>query len=581
MTSASDLLAVATSAHRQGDAEGAERIYWKILEQNPLEPSALHLLGVLMSERGDYANALPLLSLSLRFHPHPEDSAAWVCNLGLAFERAGDVKQAFECFREAVRLDKRYSEALVRFGRRLCEAESPTAGLEAFQTAAQSDPASLLAWFHYGVTAMVARDFESAYRAFQRATQLDPRSYESWNNLGDLEAAQGKPEEAIACYRRALEADPRYIQARYNLALILQNAGRLAEAESEYGTLLIFDPHHADTLNNLGAIRLSQNRLAEAIGILEKSAAAHPTHVDSRWNLGLAHLAMGNYARGWQGYEARLLQPAFPKREFRIPRWTGEYPTDRAIHIWAEQGLGDTIQFLRYLPILTARGARVTLEVQDRLLSLLPGLARRKGDVPADTDFHCPLMSLPAYFEGIPDIWNPFATPAPPNLPLPGLRVGVCWGANPEHVKAAHRSMPFAALARLGEASGCSFVALQRGPQLAEIEQAGSGWKPLCLESEEGTVADLAAMISTLDLVISVDTMVLHLAATLGKPTWAMLPFAADWRWGVDRPDSPWYPTLKLFRQPSPGEWTPVVDEVQAALGSFVEVSSKSAAASR
>lgn len=563
---ATESLAEAAQAHHRGEWNHAERIYREILESNPVDPSALHLLGLLLSERGDHEHALPLLSLSLQLHPRPAEAAAWVCNLGLATERAGRLDLAFRSFREAARLDKAYGEALVRFGRRRCEAGDNASGAEAFRSATEFDPESVLGWFHYGVAAMIERDFDSARCAFQQATRIDPASHESWNNLGDLEAARGAPAAAIACYRRAIAASPAYIPARYNLGLILQNCERTVESEAEYHALLDLDPRHADTLNNLGAIYLSRNRVREALDTLRAGVAADPNHVDCRWNLGLAHLALGDYRRGWARYEARLEQPGFPKREFAIPRWSGEDPAGRTIHVWAEQGLGDTIQFLRYLPMLTAKGARVTFEVQDRLLPLMPKLARRRGDVPAEAEFHCPLLSLPALIEGIPPVWDPFALGTAPEFSLPGLKVGLCWGANPDHVKGRHRSMHLLELAGLGGIPGYSFVALQRGPQLAELGQSGGLWKPHCVESEGGTIADLAAVIRTLDLVISVDTMIAHLAATLGKATWVMLPFAADWRWGLEREDSPWYPTMRLFRQNAPGDWTGVVTRVRTAL---------------
>ena len=560
------LLDQAVQAHREGRTREAERGYLAVLERNPAEPSALHLLGLLLSERGDHGSAIPLLGLSIQLHPNPADSAAWVCNLGLGLERAGQFDAALCSFRQAAALDRGYAEALVRFGRRRCQEQSPAAGFEAFRLAVEADPNSVTAWFHLGVAALVKQAPETAYEAFRRAAGLDPLCFEAWNNLGDLEIARGRAEEAVHCYRRSIAVNPAYVPARYNLGIALQNHGRTAEAEREYEDLLKIDPEHADTLNNLGAIRLGQNRLGEAIQILTQALQSNPDHVDACWNLGLAHLAAGEFQQGWAGYEARLRQPGFPARGFSAPRWSGEPVAGKRIYVWAEQGLGDTLQFMRYIPLLKAMGAEVIFEVQDRLLPLLGDFAVARGGEPAGMDFHSPLLSLPRFFPGIPAVWRPGCFPALSPANRERKRIGICWGANVNHSKARHRSVPLRTLLPLAGVTGCEFVSLQGGPQRSELGEVAAEWRIETPERPDGTLADLAAVVAGLDLVISVDTMVAHLAATIGVSTWTLLPYAADWRWQLGREDSPWYPEMRLFRQQAPGGWPEVAVRVSGSL---------------
>jgi tetratricopeptide (TPR) repeat protein len=507
-----------------------------------------------------------LLGLSIQLHPNPAASAAWVCNLGLGLERAGQLGAALCSFRQAASLDRGYAEALVRFGRRRCQEEGPAAGFEAFQLAAEADPACVTAWFHLGVAALVKQSPETAYEAFRRAADLDPLCYEAWNNLGDLEIARGRMEEAVHCYRRSIAANPAYVPARYNLGIALQNDGRTEEAAREYEDLLKIDPEHADTLNNLGAVRLGQNRLDEAIQNLTRALQSNPDHVDACWNLGLARLALGDFQKGWAGYEARLRQPGFPARSFQAPRWSGEPAEGKRIFVWAEQGLGDTIQFMRYLPLLWEMGAEVVFEVQDRLAPLFGDLAVPRGGEAAGVDFHSPLLSLPRFFPGIPAVWRPGCFPSPSPANRERKRIGICWGANVNHSKARHRSVPLRTLLPLAGAAGCEFVSLQGGPQRSELEEIAGEWKIGTPERPDGSVADLAGIIAGLDLVISVDTMVAHLAATIGVSTWTLLPYAADWRWQLGREDSPWYPAMRLFRQREPGGWPEVAAQVSDAL---------------
>ncbi len=417
--------------------------------------------------------------------------------------------------------------------------------------------------------------FEQARADYTEAVRLDPSHVRARNNLSNLLTGAGRTEEAAAHLRAAIEQDPNYWEAHYNLGVALQDADRAEEALQCYTQVLRLRPDDADARNNIAGVLLSRGRLEEAIALYDEALAIQPTHPDAAWNKGLAQLTLGDFANGWRGYEARLRQKRFPARDFPMPRWNGEDLAGKRLLIWAEQGLGDALQCLRYLPLLAARGAVVTFECQDRLAPLLRHAATgaviaKRGQAGTAFDFHLPMMSLPGAFEtgleSIPppgpeirlpaellDFWNSAAGPANGRR-----RIGVCWQGNRNNYDGRRRSMPAGTMARLAHHGRARWFSLQADAH------APDGFEKL--EHHGTDLADAAAIVSALDLVITVDTMVAHLAGLLGRPVWTLVPFAADWRWMRGRCDSPWYPTMRLWRQPEPGNWDAVIDRVAAEL---------------
>jgi hypothetical protein len=371
------------------------------------------------------------------------------------------------------------------------------------------------------------------------------------NNLGNALQFQGRFEEAVACYSDALTAKPRY----------------------------------AEVFNNLGGSLRALGYLEEALTCFDRALACDPEYAEAHWNRSLTQLLCGDYAQGWQGYEWRWKRRdrLAVRLDFAEPQWRGEALEGRRILLHAEQGLGDSLQFLRYVPLVQIRGGRVILEVPStlrRIAALLPGIADLiiAGDARPHFDLHCPLMSLPLAFEtgleSIPDAMPYLSIPTEARekasafaWPASGLRVGVVWAGNPNHPKDRFRSISFSALGPLLSTQNVNFFSLQLG---RDAEFAERNANIVDLGAVIGDLADAAACVEQLDLVIAVDTSVAHLAGALGKPVWLLLPKDPDWRWLVGREDSPWYPTARLFRQAGVGNWSEVIARVAAELRNAV-----------
>jgi tetratricopeptide repeat protein len=420
---------------------------------------------------------------------------------------------------------------------------------------------------------------------------IEPNHPEACCHLGVALRDLGRPAEAEASYREALRLRPDYPEAHNNLGNVLSDLGRLAEAEASYREALRLRPDCPETHNNLGGALNDLGRPAEALACYERALAIRPDDVSAHFGRSRPLLLRGDYAEGWREFEWRWrggTAEEIKLRGFAAPQWQGEDVAGKTLLLHAEQGFGDTLQFCRYASLVGAT-ARVILEVQPslvRLCSSLAGVAQviARGDPLPAFDLHCPLMSLPLAVGTTHDT-IPARVPylaADPKLVagwrerlagLDGLRVGLVWAGSlrPEPELSAidrRRSIALAMMAPLSETSGVSFISLQKGEPAAQSANATSA---LGLALHDFTAnlqdfADTAALIETLDLVISVDTSVAHLAGALGKPIWLLNRFDTCWRWLLDRDDSPWYPQLRQFRQPNPGDWNSVMRAVRDAL---------------
>ncbi|MDR3536816.1 MAG: tetratricopeptide repeat-containing glycosyltransferase family protein [Acetobacteraceae bacterium] len=461
-----------------------------------------------------------------------------------------------------------------------------------YRDALRRHPGHTEVWSNLGLAVQAQRRFAEAEHCQQQALRLAPAYPEAHNNLGLAQYEQGRVAEAENSFRGALRLRPDYANALMNLGTALQSLNRLVEAEASYRQALTCGGDPARVLNNLGLLLQELGRPAEAEAACRAALAHRPGQADARTNLALVLLLRGAYAEGWREYEARwqVASMTTATRPFAQPRWTAGVPlAGRTILLHAEQGFGDTLQFCRYASLLAAAGARVLLEAPPalcRLLASLDGVAQviPAGETLPPFDLHCPLMSLPFGFgttlETIPNA-SPYLHADPAQAAswrqalaaLPGRRIGLVWGGSSRsgqpHAVAVdrRRSMPLAALAPLAGIAGCSFVSLQLGPPAAQPPPAG-----LVLHDPTtglGDFADTAALIEALDLVISVDTAVAHLAAALGRPVWLLNRFDTCWRWLLGRDDSRWYPTLRQFRQPTAGDWTTPVARIAQDLARF------------
>ena len=423
---------------------------------------------------------------------------------------------------------------------------------------------------------------DEAVASCRRALELNPDLTKAHYNLGNALKDQGNLDEAVACYRRALELKPDFADAHTNLGHALQDQGKLDEAVACCRRALELKPDFAEAHNNLGVVLRNQGKLDEAVACCRRALAVNPDYADAHTNLAMASLLVGDWQRGWAKYEWRLQTKNFIPRHFPQPSWKGEPLTGRTILLYAEQGLGDTIQFVRYAAVVKGQGAAVVVECQKPLAGLLegcPGVERLivpGDDLPA-FDFHAPLLSIPGILkttlETIPAN-IPYLFPRPLLLErwrerltgLDGFRIGIAWQGNPAYSGDRFRSIPLRFFTPLAEIPGVRLVSLQKA-------RAASNWLELRdlfpvteLGSRLQDFIDTAAVMKNLDLVVTADTAPAHLAGALGVPVWVALSSAVDWRWLLDRSDSPWYPTMRLFRQKEPGNWQSVFEEIKAGI---------------
>jgi len=435
---------------------------------------------------------------------------------------------------------------------------------------------------------------EEAVAFGRKALNQRPKSVETMKTLGNALARLGRVDEAIARYEKALALDPRHFGVLNNLGMVLQADWHFEQASACYQRALAANPDFAGTINNLGICELALQRPAAAIEQFRRAQALEPDYAVAHYNEAVALLLAGDYASGWPKFETRWETPATKPGRYvgSLPLWLGDKEiVGKTILLWSEQGFGDTLQFVRYAPLVAARGARVILSVQAPLASLMKTLAgavevHAQGDELPAADFYCPLMSLPLAFgttvETIPDR-VPYLAADPVKAArwrerleaLPGRRVGLVWFGSSRLAASAvnnpdrRRSLAIAELAPLAGVAGMSFVSLQLGKPVWGASSPPAGLVVHDWTAEIEDFSDTAALVAGLDLVISVDTSTAHLAGAMGKPVWLLNRFDTCWRWLLEREDSPWYPTLRQFRQPKPGDWNAVVASVAAALTSF------------
>jgi tetratricopeptide (TPR) repeat protein len=505
----------------------------------------------------------------LRAHP---DLPEVRNNLGAALLARGDVDAAERAFRAAIGLRPDFAEALGNLTALLGRADRFAEALPVARAACAAKPSNANFLEMQADALRGLGDYDSALETYRAALALEPGRYSARFGMAETFRLQ---RDGVAAERalRALVAElPEFWQSHHDLANVLRDLGRFAEAEAGYRHALALRETPVG-LKHLGAVLRDLQRLDEARAVLARAAAALPKDDDIRYNLAITELSAGRLREGFAQYDARLTK--YHVRPLPGRAWAGEAVRGRTVFVDSEQGLGDTIQFVRYIPALAAKGARVILRAPRPLLRLLdnfPGVAAlvSRGDEAPAYDFHCQLMSLPDRMRtddpvpiAIPYLFADAEAVAAWRARLahlPGRRVGLVWAGNPGFAADHLRSIPLAALAPLGAAPGVSFVSLQKdAAQLPDFPIAD-------FTAALGDMADTAALIGALDLVISVDTGVAHLAGALGKPVWLLNRFDTCWRWLTGRDDSIWYPSIRLFRQAAPGDWSGPVAAAAAAL---------------
>ncbi len=562
-------------ARRLDAAEAAAR---EAIAHHPSHAGAHQLLAIIAIQRGDHRKAVALLHRSIGLDPHAEQAHN---NLGIALAGLGRLDEAIASLVRATEINPGFAVAHFNLGSVRQRANRVEEAAESLRRAIDAKPDYFDAHLHLGNVLYQQKQFEAAIESYRNAVEVRPDSPLPHFGIGSALKALQRLDEAVASYRRALELRPDWADAYNSLGNALAAQGHDEEAIESFRRALALKPDYVDAHNDLGVALQKQNRIAGALQSYRRCELLRPDHADLHLNMALAYLVAGDFANGWREYEWRYRSKARMPRKLPQPLWTGEDLAGKTILLHYEQGFGDTLQFMRYAPLVAARGARVVLEVQPPLMRLArtlkgPAQVVAAGETLPPFDFHCHLLSLPERFATdlatIPDN-VPYLTPEAEAVARwrseigdgPALKVGLAWAGNAKHHNERDRSLGIERLAPLLELPGIRWFSLQVGDHAGDVAQRPAGTID-DLSRDLSDFAETAAAIANLDLVVAVDTAVVHLAGALGRPVWAMLAFAPDWRWLLGREDSPWYPSLRLFRQPRAGDWDSVIARVRDAL---------------
>jgi Tfp pilus assembly protein PilF len=472
-------------------------------------------------------------------------------------------------------------------GWKLLEAGKLSEAEEVYRELIRSNPSVAQAWYLLGAIAQLQGKPAESLEFYQQTLRLAPNHVEARNNLGVALQKLGRGDQAEACFRDAIRLRPDFADAHSNLGNALQNRGLLDEAIACYRHAVGLKRDYVDAHNNLGNALRAQRRSVEALQCYNEALRIRPNHPQVHLSRALLWLQMGGFEAGWAEYEWRLQCKDFAIPSFPRPMWDGSPLSGQTILIYGDHGLGDTLQFIRYAPLVRNRGGRVVVAVRKplaRVLATCPGveLVIPEGAPIPDFAVYIPAMSLPRVF-------GTTAASIPAEIPYlaadagllkqrgeeigreGGFRIGIAWQGNPAYSKDRQRSFALTQFEPLARLEGVRLYSLQKDFGANQVAEAAGRFATVDLGSRFTDFMDTAAALRNLDLVIAADTSIVHLAGALGVPVWVALPFDSDWRWLLDRDDSPWYPTMRLFRQSRPGDWGDVFRRIAEALAVTLE----------
>ncbi len=566
MATIPEALAVAQKYHQAGHLREAEHIYRQIVQAEPNHAEAWHSLGAVCLAQGKLDEAAACNQRVRQSLGSPSSFQADLCNdRGISFAQQGRLDEAVANFRQAL----------------------------------QIHPDHAGAHNNLGIVLAQCGQLDEAVKHYEEALRIRPDFFEAYNNLGNALRDLGRIDEAIPKYEEAVYLKPDFAEAYNNHGIALVRHDRLEEAAALFRKTLQLKPNYVKARSNLGNVVRDLGRFDEALACYDQALRLQPDYADAYRNRAMAHLVLGNFEQGWRDYEWRWKCQDVPGRSFPQPLWDGSPLAGRPILLHAEQGLGDTIQFIRYAPLVKERGGYVIVECQEPLAPLLatcPGIDRivARGQPLPDFAVHAPLLSLPAIFgttlatlpADVPYLFadaelvrwwgkevlsaeleslserhlSPLTTHHSP------LKIGIAWQGNPVHPDDRRRSIPLAGFAPLARVNGIHLFSMQKGLGTEQIQAVADQFTVADLSSRLETFMDTAAVLKNLDLVITIDSAIAHAAGALGVPVWVLLQVAPDWRWLLDRDDSPWYPTMRLFRQKRWGDWDEVFQRIVQAL---------------
>ena len=571
-------------AYQRGALAEAERLCRSALGLKADSFEGLYLMGIISGQTGRTEQASEFFARAVAVNPNHADACY---NLGVALGELGRHAEALRSYDRAIALRPDYAGAHYNRGVTLEQLRRPAEALSSYERVLALTPEHAEAHNNRGIVlSNLQRDAE-ALASYDRAIELKPDYAGAYNNRGVALSRLQRYPEALASHERAIALRPDYPEAYSNRGNVLSDLERYSEALSCFDHAVWLKPDYADAYYHRGNALRELHRHQEAVESYERAIALQPDHASAHWNLADCLLLLGDFARGWQEYEWRWKLPRSEqtRREFQQPLWLGgEMLEGRTILLHSEMGLGDTLLFCRYTKPVARLGARVMVEVQPSLLPLLAGLEGVSGAFPRGAplpafDYYCPLMSLPLAFRtelhSIPAA-IPYVRPDPAQVARwrrrlgekSKPRVGFVWSGSVA-LKNDRRSMALADMLPLMSPEA-EWVCVQKEVRPSDAALLESHPELRQVGSELHDFADTASVVALMDLVVTIDTSVANLAGAMGKSVWILLPFNPhDWRWLLEREDSPWYPTARLFRQPAAGDWQSVILRVKKELAAW------------
>ncbi|WP_373537654.1 tetratricopeptide repeat protein [Microcoleus sp.] len=572
--SAEDCLKRAWEHHQAGRLLEAENLYRQIVEVEPDSANVLCLLGIALRQQGKVAEAIDFYDRAIAQNP---DFVEAHLNKAHVLLDVGEYQRAIASYEQVIKIQPNSALSCNKLGWLKQQLGETDAAIVYYQAALKFDPNLVEAAHNLGKIFTEKNQFDDAATCYLHALKINPKLTYSLLGLGRVLQQQNKLTEALNCYQQALEIEPQNPEAQNNIGAFYHEQGNTKVALDHYRQALSLKPDFVDAINNLGHALVDLGNFQEAFYCHRRALELQPDNATAHLEFSLTLLLFGDYQRGFAEYEWRWRTPTLQPRQFLQPLWDGSDLQGKTILLHVEQGLGDSIQFIRYAPILRSRGAKIMVACYQELTRLFATVAGIEylsvsfEGLPV-FDVHAPLMSLPRILgttlETIPANIPYLTPPAECKFALASdakFKVGIVWAGNPTRRKDNQRSCSLSDFIPLFEVAGIAFYSLQKNLSESDRTLLNHHLVP-DLSPHLNDLADTASAISQLDLVISVDTSVAHLAGALGKPVWVLLSFAPDWRWLLDREDNPWYPTARLFRQSQPQGWGELFQDVQAAL---------------
>jgi len=574
---AEDSLKLAWEHHQAGRLLEAENLYRQIIEVQPESANVLCLLGIAARQQGKLAEAIDFYEQAIAQNPDFVEAHLNKANLLLD---VGEYQRAIASYEQVIKIQPNSALAYNNLGWIKQQLGEIDAVILYYQTALRLDPNLHETAHNLGHLFKQKNQLNEAIACYLHALKINPNLTYSLMGLGTVLQQQGKLAEAFNCYQQAVKLEPNNPEAHNNVGAFFHEQGNAKAAISHYRQALNLKPDFVEAINNLGHALVDLGEFQEAFSCHSRALELQPDNATAHLELGLTLLLFGDFQRGFAEYEWRWRTPQVQPRQFKQPVWDGSDLQGKTILLHVEQGFGDSIQFIRYAPILRSQGAKVMVACYPELMRLFATVAGIEylsvsfESLP-EFDVHAPLMSLPRIvgttLETIPANVPYLEPPGECKFALSSdakLKVGIVWAGSPQRRKDNQRSCSLSDFIRFLDVPGIAFYSLQKNLSQSDRTLLNQHLVP-DLTPHLNDFADTASAISQLDLVISVDTAVAHLAGALGKPVWVLLSFAPDWRWLLDREDNPWYPTARLFRQSQPESWQELFEEVQAALSLF------------